>query len=346
MNIKNSMPNRYIVIMILFAFAAAIAAAQSADALLGDGLFARITTIRGDIIIRLEYQKAPLTVCNFVALAEGKMTMTGNRPFYNGLTFHRVEPGFVIQGGDPLGNGRGGPGYQFPNETDPSLKHDGPGVVAMANAGPDTNGSQFYITLGAAPHLDGGYSIFGNVVQGQNVVNAVRQGDKIEKITIIRNGYAAQSFKADQAAFDGLLRNITAARAAAQTAKREADAAEIERKYPDAQITQSGLRYLIQKEGTGAKPDSGKSVSINYKGMLLNGTVFDNSDISGRPLEFRAGTGQVISGIDQAVMDMRQGEKRLVIIPPELAYGSREMGNGIIPAYSYLVFELELLQIR
>jgi peptidylprolyl isomerase len=313
---------------------------------LGDGLFARITTAKGDIVIRLEYQKAPLTVCNFVALATGRMDTTGNKPFYNGLTFHRVEPNFVIQGGDPLGNGRGGPGYQFPNETDPSLKHDGPGVVAMANAGPDTNGSQFYITLGPAPHLDGGYSVFGRVVEGQNVVNAIRVGDKIERVSIIRNGPAASAFQTDQAAFDALLRNRMAARDADVRARQDADIAEIYRRYPNVIIDPSGLRYVIEKQGTGSKPEPGKTVEVNYKGMLLSGQVFDNSDMHGGPQDFQLGVGRLIQGMDLTLLDMSTGEKRTVIIPPEMAYGETGVGNGIIPPYSFLVFELELVRIK
>jgi peptidylprolyl isomerase len=274
------------------------------------------------------------------------MDTTGNKPYYNGLTFHRVVPNFVIQGGDPLGNGRGGPGYQFPNETDPTLKHDGPGVVAMANAGPDTNGSQFYITHGAASHLDGGYSIFGRVVQGQNVVDAIRVGDKMERITIIRNGQAASAFKADQAAFDALVRNRMAARDADLRARQDADIAEIYRKYPDLEISPSGLRYIIEKEGKGAKPGPGSTVEVNYKGMLLSGQVFDNSDMHGGPQEFQVGIGQLIPGMDQTLLDMVTGEKRTVIIPPELAYGATGVGNGLIPPYSFLVFEMELVNIK
>jgi peptidylprolyl isomerase len=319
---------------------------SQADTALGDGLFARLTTNKGDIVIRLEYQKAPLTVCNFAALAEGKMDTTGNKPYYNGLTFHRVEPNFVIQGGDPLGNGRGGPGYQFPNETDPTLRHDGPGVVAMANAGPDTNGSQFYITLGQASHLDGGYSIFGRVVQGQNVVNAIRVGDRMERVTIIRNGQAASAFKADQAAFDALLRNRMAARDADLRAKQDADIAEIYRQFPNLEIDSTGLRYIIEKEGKGAKPSPGNIVEVSYKGRLLSGQVFDNSDMHGGPQEFQVGVGQYIPGLDQTLLDMVTGEKRTVIIPPELAYGDAGVGNGLIPPYSFLVFEMELVSIN
>ncbi|MDR2079021.1 MAG: peptidylprolyl isomerase, partial [Treponema sp.] len=143
---------------------------------LGDGVFARIRTNRGDIVLRLEYQQTPLTVCNFVALAEGKMSAAGGKPFYDGLVFHRVIADFMIQGGDPQGTGAGGPGYRFPDEIVASLKHDGPGVLSMANAGPDTNGSQFFITHKETPWLDGKHTVFGKVVQGQDVVNAIRQG--------------------------------------------------------------------------------------------------------------------------------------------------------------------------
>ncbi|MDR2618801.1 MAG: peptidylprolyl isomerase [Treponema sp.] len=329
---------------LFFTLLAETAFGAPGDAALGEGLFARISTAKGDIVIRLEYQKAPLTVCNFVALAEGRMTTAGGKPFFNGLTFHRVEPNFVIQGGDPLGNGRGGPGYQFPNEIDPALKHDGPGIVSMANAGPDTNGSQFFITHRAAPHLDGLHPVFGRVIEGQNVVNAIRQGDRIEKVTIIRNGPQANAFKADQAAFDALLQNAKAAKAARLTAQRNADIAEIEKKYPNTAITASGLRYIIEKNGSGAKPAPGKTVSVKYKGMLLSGKTFDNSDFRGGSVDFTLG--QLIPGMNEALLDMSPGEKRTVIIPPELAYGERGAGNGAIPPNSFLVFDIELLRVK
>jgi peptidylprolyl isomerase len=316
-----------------------------ADGNLGDGLFARIHTNRGDIVLRLEYQKTPLTVCNFVALAEGKMNAAGGKPFYDGLLFHRVIADFMIQGGDPLGTGSGGPGYRFPDEIDPSLKHAGPGILSMANAGPGTNGSQFFITHVATPWLDGKHTVFGRVVQGQDVVNAIKQGDRIEKVTIIRNGQAATAFKADQAAFDALQREAAAAGAAKGKAKRDADIAQIQKQYPNASVSPSGIFYVIQKEGTGAKAGKGKNVSVNYKGMFLSGEVFDNSDLHG-PLEFQVGSGQIIPGFDETVLDMKQGEKRLVVLPPELAYGERGAGNGAIPGNSFLIFEMELVRIR
>jgi peptidylprolyl isomerase len=329
---------------------ALMAEAVFADPTLGDGLFARITTVRGDIIVRLEYQRTPITVCNFVALAEGKMTAAGGKPFYNGLTFHRVINDFMIQGGDPLGNGSGGPGYQFPDEIDPGLKHDGPGVLSMANAGPGTNGSQFFITHVATPWLDGNHTVFGRVVRGQNVVNAIRQGDRILSVTIIRNGTQANAFRADQAAFDTLVRNAAAAAAARVRVQRDADLAEIQRKYPNTIITPSGLRYLIQKQGSGAKPSRGSTATVNLKGMLLSGTVFANSDLSGGAENLPVGSGRIIPGLDEAILDMSRGEKRTVIIPPELAYGEdgikNQAGNVIIPSNSFVVFEIELVEIR
>jgi peptidylprolyl isomerase len=309
-------------------------------------MFARITTNRGDIVLRLEFEKTPLTVCNFVALAEGKMNAAKGKRFYDGLAFHRVIADFMIQGGDPLGNGTGGPGYRFPDEIVPALKHDGPGVLSMANAGPGTNGSQFFITHKETPWLDGRHTVFGRVVEGQGVVNAVRQGDKIEKVTIIRNGQAANTFKADQAAFDALLGQISSSTAAQQRNQRETALAQISARYPNASKTNSGILYIIQKQGTGAKPEAGKTARVNYKGSLLSGQVFDSSDMHGGPLEFPVGTGRVIRGWDETVLDMRTGEKRLVIIPPELAYGDREVGNGAIPANSFLIFEMELIGVR
>ncbi|GHV71549.1 peptidylprolyl isomerase [Spirochaetia bacterium] len=321
-------------------------AAAPKDSNLGDGIFARLNTTKGDIVLRLEYQKAPLTVGNFIALAEGKMNVSGGKPFYDGLTFHRVVADFMIQGGDPLGNGTGGPGYRFPDEFDPSLRHDRPGILSMANAGPNTNGSQFFITHRATPHLDDKHSVFGRVVQGQQVVNSIVQGDKIIKVTIIRNGSAAEAFKADRSAFDERVQKISAAEAARGKARQEQSAALINEKYPGTVLSPSGLRYIITKEGKGEAPKPGQTVALHYKGMLLDGKVFDDSILRGRPLELTAGAGQVIPGWDQTVVEMKLGEKRTVIIPPELGYGNQDVGNGLIPANSYLIFEMELVKIN
>jgi peptidylprolyl isomerase len=329
-----------------FSVPAATETASPRDAAFGNGLFARMNTDKGDIVLRLEFQKTPLTVCNFVALAEGKMDICRGRPYYDGLAFHRVIADFMIQGGDPQGTGTGGPGYRFPDEIDPSLRHDGPGVLSMANAGPGTNGSQFFITHKDTPWLDGKHTVFGKVVEEQSVVDAIQQGNRIRTVTIIRNGPAAVQFRADQAAFDTLLGEINSAATDRTRAARDANIAQIDAKYPNAIQTPSGVRYIVQRAGTGVKPTAGRTVQVNYTGSLLSGRVFDSSDMQGRPIEFPAGVGAVIRGWDEMVMDMKVGERRTVVIPPELAYGEREMGNGLIPANSYLVFEMELIGVR
>ena len=317
--------------------------AQDSAAGLPDGLYAEMTTNRGTIILRLEYTRAPLTVANFVGLAEGTIAFQGRpagRPFYDGLTFHRVIPDFMIQGGDPLGNGTGGPGYTFADEFDDSLRHDGPGVLSMANSGPGTNGSQFFITHKATPWLDGAHSVFGRVVRGQEVVDAIRQGDRIERVRILRIGAEAKAYRVDQERFDALRREAAAAAKQRAEKAREKALAEIRRRWPDAQTTASGLRYLVLKRGSGGSPAFGANVTVHYKGELLDGTVFDSSYQRGSPARFRIG--QVIPGWNEALVGMKKGEKRLLIIPPELAYGERGY-PGVIPPNAFLVFEVELL---
>ncbi len=314
---------------------------------LEDGMYAEIDTAKGLILIKLEFEKAPLTVTNFVGLAEGSIENSfrpAGKPFYDGLTFHRVVKDFVIQGGDPRGDGSGNPGYNFPDEFHPELQHNSPGIVSMANAGPHTNGCQFFITLKASPHLDNLHSVFGKVVQGMEVVEKIEQGDKINGIKIIRQGIKARNFSADQQSFRKLLEQAFK-RVQDELQKRvETEEKELAERFPDALKTASGLRYKILKQGKGNRPQRGDIIKAHYIGTLLNGTEFDNSYKRNEPIEFEAGTGRVIPGWDEALLDMQKGEKRLLIIPFRLAYGSRGAGR-IIPPYSSLIFEVELLDI-
>jgi len=322
--------------------------AKNEDKKMKDGLYAKIHTNKGEILIKLHYDKTPLTVINFAGLAEGTLHLGGfdkptGKPFYDGLTFHRVIDNFMIQGGCPLGTGTGGPGYTFPDEFDPSLKRSGPGIMSMANAGPGTNGSQFFITHLATPHLDGKHTVFGKVVEGQDVVDAIVQGDKIETIEIIRVGKEASKFKTDQAAFDKALEAITEEKNGALKKEKEKIKKMIKDKWPEAKKTRSGLYYQVEKEGTGATPNKGDMIKAHYTGRLLaNNRKFDSSYDRREPIEFQVGIGRVIPGWDEALVQMKKGEKRTLIIPPNLAYGEQGAG-GVIPPNAWLVFDVELV---
>ena len=273
-----------------------------------DGLYAKIVTNRGDILLKLHYTKTPLTVINFVGLAEGSLHLGGGdrpagTPFYNGLTFHRVIGGFMIQGGCPLGTGTGGPGYTFPDEFDKTLRHDGPGVLSMANAGPGTNGSQFFITHVATPHLDDRHTVFGQVVEGQKVVDTIAKDDVIKAVEILRVGREAEQFKADQAAFDAALEAIKGEEMQAEKKARDKIRKMINERWPKATRTQSGLFYTVDKEGEGEPPAVGTTIKAHYTGRLLLGNrKFDSSYDRGEPIAFPVGTGRVIKGWDEALV--------------------------------------------
>jgi peptidylprolyl isomerase len=310
---------------------------------LKDGLYAQFETDRGNIIVELYPEKAPLTVMNFVGLAEGDLDFANKKGhFYDGLTFHRVIEDFMIQGGDPQGTGSGGPGYKFPDEADNGLVFDEPGKLAMANAGPDTNGSQFFITHVPTDWLNGKHTIFGSVIQGQDVVDAIQQGDTIDKVNIIRVGSEAQAYKADSGAFKEIEKGLISRRTAAEADKDKAIMNEIANRWPDAlRDEETGIFYVIRTEGTGSKPAQGTRITVHYTGTLMDGTQFDSSRDRNEPFQFNVGSGQVIPGWDVSLLDMKKGERRIIILPPEMAYGSR--GIGPIPPDSWLVFDVELL---
>jgi peptidylprolyl isomerase len=304
-------------------------------------LLAHIHTNRGTITAELFYDKVPMTVGNFVGLAQGNLANHAVKkgvPYYDGLKFHRVIDNFMIQGGDPQGSGSGGPGYKFADEFHPDLRHDGPGILSMANAGPGTNGSQFFITHTETSWLDGKHTVFGKVVMGMEIVNAIRQGDRIERMEI--------EAKEAATAFDA----VAAFESGQQAAKREAQeaAAAADKALADLvagfERTDSGLYYRMDTVGSGPRPSKGQNVKVHYTGMLTDGSIFDSSVQRGTPIAIAIGVGQVIEGWDEGIMLLNEGSKARFVIPSHLGYGSRGAG-GVIPPNATLIFDVELVKV-
>ena len=308
-----------------------------------DGLYAKFNTSKGEVLVNLEFIKVPGTVGNFVALAQGNLENSAKNqgePYYNGLKFHRVIPDFMVQGGCPLGTGTGNPGYQFDDEFNADLKHDVPGILSMANSGPGTNGSQFFITHVPTPWLDGKHTVFGNVVDGKSVIDNIAQGDSIESVEIISVGNAAEEFQAVEAfrIFEGSREK----RLAEEKASAEAELDILAKGFDK---TSSGLRYQILQKGNGIQATKGVTVSVHYKGQLTDGTVFDSSYKRKEPIEFKLGMGQVIAGWDEGISLLRVGDKARFVIPSNLGYGNRGAG-GAIPPNANLIFDVELVDIK
>ena len=354
-----------------------------------EGIFATIATNKGNIVLELEYKKTPVTVANFIALAEGKNTFVTpenlkGKPFFDGLKFHRVIKDFMIQGGDPSGNGSGGPGYAFKDEfTD--LKHNKGGILSMANSGPGTNGSQFFITYKETSWLDGKHTVFGHVTEGMNVLNAIAANDVITKVTIDRKGALAKKFDAPKVFTDYF--NYKSEDQKKQDiinvenkAKQAALIAEAKRVYTatygpviDAKkaylatvkatgtTTPTGLTYKITQKGTGVKPANGTTFYFNYAGYFEDGTLFDSNyeevnkaygkfdanraaQNGYQSFPFEAGKKDgMIPGFIEGLDNMGFGDKAIVFIPANLAYGERGAG-GVIPPNTMLIFELEMLE--
>jgi FKBP-type peptidyl-prolyl cis-trans isomerase len=308
-----------------------------------NGIYAKFNTAKGAILVKLTHDKTPGTVGNFVGLAEGNLENRekpqGN-PFYNGLKFHRVIPDFMIQGGCPKGTGTGGPGYQFDDEFHPELKHDKPGVLSMANSGPGSNGSQFFITHVPTPWLDNKHTVFGHVVEGQDVVDAIAGDDALESIEIIRVGEEAQKWNAIEAfrTFEGSREKRIA------EAKKQAEEA-MEKLAAGFEKTESGLRYKMIQKGSGKKAEKGRTVSVHYSGSLENGQVFDSSYKRKQPIDFPLGQGHVIEGWDEGIALLQVGDKARFVIPSHLGYGSRGAG-GVIPPDATLIFDVELMDVK
>ena len=305
-----------------------------------NGLFATLSTSKGEIKIELEFEKTPGTVGNFVSLSLGLINNSIKplgEAYYNGLKFHRVINDFMIQAGCPLGTGAGDPGYKFDDEFHNELKHDRPGVISMANAGPSTNGSQFFITHLETPWLDNKHTVFGNVVDGMDVVNSISQNDEIISIKINAVGDKAKAFDAAKAFED-----FNKSKADRIKKEKENELKILKDLSKGFSKTSSGLLYKFEKENNSHKPSNGNKVKVHYKGMLLDGTVFDSSFKRNQPIEFTLGVGQVIKGWDEGISLLGIGDKASFIIPSDLAYGTSGAG-GVIPPNATLVFEVELI---
>lgn len=339
---------------------------------LSDGLYADVQTSKGDILLQLEYKNTPVTVASFVSLADGTNPYVNEefkgKPFYDGLKFHRVVENFVIQGGDPRGNGSGDPGYKFEDEFPVDdqgnllLKHDKPGILSMANSGPALNGSQFFITHNEIPHLDGRHTVFGHVVVGQEVVDSIRQDDLINKITIISVGKEAEGFNA-KGTFEKYFSKLLDQKRKVEETKEKAKAdllQMVKDKEVEAKVLPSGLKIIYLKKGAGKKPAMGSQVNVNYAGYFTTGDLFDSNikeiaQVYGKyderrnamngygpiPMDYTLDS-QLIAGFREGLLNMNYGDKVLLVIPAHLGYG--EPGRGLIPPNADLLFELEILE--
>ena len=334
---------------------------------LDDGIYAKLKTNKGEILLKLTYDKTPITVANFVSLAEGNNTQVSsdykNKPFYDGIIFHRVISNFMIQTGDPLGTGTGNPGYSFEDEFDKDLKHDGPGILSMANSGPNTNGSQFFITHKETPWLDGKHSVFGKVINGQDVVDEIEQDDKIVSLDIVKVGSNAKKFNAKDIFNDYFLgikkrkEDLEQSLIKIQELKKE-EFIELEDKYSK---TDSGLKYYILKKTDGEKITNGITALTNYSVYFEDGKLLDTSveniaqsnnifdqrrkDGGGySPIEARIDPEvSLIPGFKEGLSLLREGEKAILYLPYYLAYG--DQGNSVIPPKSSLIFEIEVVKL-
>ncbi|MBO6213327.1 MAG: peptidylprolyl isomerase [Algoriella sp.] len=325
---------------------------------LEDGLYAKMTTNHGAMTIKLYEEQAPMTVANFVGLAEGTKENKAKKkgePFYDGIVFHRVIKDFMIQGGDPDGIGTGGPGYDFEDEFDATLKHDQKGVLSMANSGPGTNGSQFFITEVPTPWLDGRHTIFGQVVEGLDVVDSISNVEKtpsdkpvvpviIEKVEIARKGDHYKKYDGAEA-FEAAKANHSKKQAEAEAkvkAEKDAEIARQKELEAKALTTPSGLKYVVLEEGKGEKPVQGDDIKVHYTLRLNDGEKLDSSYDRNQPLDATVGVTGLIQGWMEALTMFNRGSKVFLIIPSDLGYGPRG-ASGVIPPNATLYFDMEVL---
>lgn len=338
--------------LFLVAIAALTASCKDEYPNLENGIYANIETEKGAILLKLHHKETPLTVANFISLAEGNNTKVADsllgKRFYDGLPFHRVIPNFMIQGGDIKRNGKGDPGYKFAdefprnNKGDLLFKHDKKGILSMANSGPNTNGSQFFITHKETPWLDGKHTVFGEVLEGVQLVDSIAQGDVMSKVTIIKKGIS--DYNAGEIFEEELKKKFLEHENVKK--RQKADSIAFSKKMNESQAKElaSGLKILHVKEGIGAKAKEGDRIKVNYTGYFSHGKIFDTSTKRNRPLEFTIGVDRVIEGWTEGMQLMKTGGKAILFIPYYLAYGER--GYGPIPDKANLIFEVELVKIN
>ena len=326
-----------------------------------DGLYAEVTTSKGVIVLQLEFEKVPVAVASFVGLAEGTIeneVLALGQPYYNGSRWHRVMPGHVIQCGMPANSTAGSPGYEYPNEIVQGLSHGAAGRVGVANGGPHTNGSQWYITLGDRSYLDGDYTVFGHVVSGLDYAFAITQEDLIQTVKIIRVGAAANSFHPNTLTFQKLVEVKKQETQQEERKQAEATEAYIRSQYPEAMPF---FRQVITQPGTGMLPRPGEKLRVKYTGQIPGGDSFVSTSDNGKPwygaaaeeFDFVVGTSRITPGVDAALGGMRKGEKRVLIMPAAQAYGA----NGYYPPERkgekrfhvgpnrMIIYEVEVLEI-
>lgn len=343
---------------------------------LGDGIFADIQTSQGDIIVKLEHGKTPVTVANFVSLAEGNNPFVADslkgKKYYDGIIFHRIIKDFMIQGGDPTGTGSGNPGYKFKDEFHDSLSHSKKGILSMANSGPKTNGSQFFITHKETPWLDGRHSVFGEVVIGMEVVDTIANVEVsapankpnvdvvMNKVEIVRNGKEAKKFDAIQIMTDYFAEEEAAV--AAFKKMKEDFVSELNKQKEDALETPSGLKIHVINQGDGEKPKIGQKVLVSYAGWLTNGDLFDSNyeevarkhnkfdakrkqggGYMSTPMEYSPAA-RLFPGFREGLLTMKVGDKIRIFLPPHLGLGAQ--GGGPIPPNSDLIFDMEITGIQ
>ncbi|HEX3879980.1 MAG TPA: peptidylprolyl isomerase [Bryobacteraceae bacterium] len=358
---------RFVSCLLAAGLLAAISSAQRAD-----GVYADIKTNKGLIVARLEFELTPMTVANFVGLAEGTIDNAAfdpGRPFFDGTAWHRVEPGHVIQTGIPQSDRARGPGYMFPNEIHAKLSHNHLGAINMANGGPNTNASQWCIMLGDRSYLDGDYTVFGDVVEGLDVVKSIVKGDAIESVRIVRVGARAQAFHPTTASFQAMVKAAEERVKDQSEKKRVAEREWVAKNYPKATGPEGGvLSETLASSADGSTPGHlrYRGTEVRYVGDVIGRdgppiqpVVFASGE-SGAPgyfdppqvFAYEAGKTKVNAGFDQAVATMHAGDRKVVIVPASMAYGKAGLYKPEVPGqrrfvvspYALLVYEVEALK--